>query len=116
METLLLQALRSHGLPEPVLQFEVHDHLGAFVGAASMPRTRMHCIAIEYDSKQEHSDEFQLARDARRRNAIAAAGYFMLARSSRRSEERRQRAMRVRSPDHPSIAATIARTGVNISA
>ena len=35
-------------------------------------------IAIEYDSKQEHSDEFQLARDARRRNQIAAAGWIHL--------------------------------------
>ena len=32
-------------------------------------------IIIEYESKQEHSDEFQLARDDRRRNAIIAAGY-----------------------------------------
>ena len=32
-------------------------------------------ITIEYDSKQEHSDEFQIAKDARRRNQIVAAGY-----------------------------------------
>ena len=32
METLLLQALRDHGLPEPVLQFEVRDARGTLVG------------------------------------------------------------------------------------
>ncbi len=32
-------------------------------------------IAIDYDSMQEHSDEFQLTRDARRRNRIVAAGW-----------------------------------------
>jgi len=35
-------------------------------------------IAIEYDSKQEHSDEFQIARDAKRRNALQAIGYVVL--------------------------------------
>jgi len=35
-------------------------------------------IAVEYDSKQEHSDEFQLARDARRRNRVVAAGWRLL--------------------------------------
>ena len=35
-------------------------------------------LTLEYDSQQEHSDEFQLARDARRRNALAALGYRTL--------------------------------------
>jgi len=77
METLLLQALRAHSLPEPVLQHAVHDARGSFVARpdASYPG---HRIAIEYDSKQEHSDEFQLARDARRRNALQVLGYVVL--------------------------------------
>lgn len=86
METMLLQAIRSHGLREPVLQFEVHDARGAMVGRvdAAYPEA---FLAIEYDSMQEHSDEFQLARDARRRNAIAAAGYLTL--SARNTDLRR---------------------------
>ena len=77
METMLLQALRAHGLPKPVLQFEVRDGAGSFVGRvdAAYPEA---LLVVEYDSIQEHSDEFQLARDARRRNAITAAGFMTL--------------------------------------
>jgi hypothetical protein len=73
METMLLNALRQQGLPEPTLQYDVHDANGLFLGRvdAAYPGAR---VAIEYDSKQEHSDEFQVARDARRRSAIQARG------------------------------------------
>jgi len=73
METLLLQTLRQHGLPEPTLQYEVRDADGHLLGRvdAAYPSAR---IAIEYDSKQEHSDEFQRARDARRNSALQARG------------------------------------------
>jgi very-short-patch-repair endonuclease len=77
METLLLQTLRDHGLPEPALQYEVRDALGNLVGRADAAYPS-HRIAIEYDSMQEHSDEFQLERDARRRNAFQALGYAIL--------------------------------------
>lgn len=74
MEVLLVQKLRAHGLPKPVTQFRIHDEFGNVVAEvdAAYPQWK---IAIEYDSKQEHSDEFQLQRDARRRNDILAAGY-----------------------------------------
>jgi very-short-patch-repair endonuclease len=77
METLMLRVLHECGLPSPVPQFEITDAQGHFVGRvdAALPQWR---IAIEYDSKQEHSDEFQLARDARRRNQIVAAGWLPL--------------------------------------
>jgi predicted transcriptional regulator of viral defense system len=77
METLLVQALRTHGFSDLVTQFEVLDDRGLFVARvdAALPESR---ITIEYDSKQEHSDEFQLARDAARRNRIVAAGYAHL--------------------------------------
>jgi very-short-patch-repair endonuclease len=73
METMLLHTLRSYGLPEPTLQFDVHDRNGLFLGRvdAAYPAAR---IAIEYDSKQEHSDEFQRVRDARRNSALQARG------------------------------------------
>jgi very-short-patch-repair endonuclease len=78
METLLIQVLRAHGLPEPVPQFQVLDEFGNFVAQtdAGLPQWK---ITIEYQSKQEHSDEFQVARDDRRRNQIIAAGYEPLA-------------------------------------
>jgi very-short-patch-repair endonuclease len=77
METMLVQALRHKGLPEPVVQHEVVDAVGDLIARAdaAYPEFR---IAIEYDSKQEHSDEFQLARDALRRNRLQAAGYAVL--------------------------------------
>jgi len=78
METMLLQILRAHGLPEPVIQFDVVDDDGHFIARtdAALPQWR---ITLEYQSKQEHSNELQLLRDDRRRNAIIAAGYFPLA-------------------------------------
>jgi hypothetical protein len=74
METLLLQVLRRNNLPEPVLQYEVFDDAGRFVGRvdAALPEYR---ILIEYDSMQEHSDEWALARDASRRNQMMALGH-----------------------------------------
>jgi very-short-patch-repair endonuclease len=65
--------LRHHGLPEPMLQYEVRDGDGHLLGRvdAAYPNAR---VAIEYDSKQEHSDEFQLAKDARRNRALQARG------------------------------------------
>jgi very-short-patch-repair endonuclease len=77
METMLLQVLRRNGLPEPVVQYEVRDAADQFVARvdAAYPAAR---IVIEYDSKQEHSDEFQLSRDARRRNELQACGYAVL--------------------------------------
>jgi hypothetical protein len=77
METLLFQMFRAHDLPEPVLQFEVRDHNGLFVAYADvgLPQWR---ITVEYESMQEHLDEFQIARDTRRRNRVIAAGYWPL--------------------------------------
>jgi very-short-patch-repair endonuclease len=77
METRLLQVLRQNDLPTPTTQFEVRDAAGRIVARAdaAYPDAR---IVIEYDSKQEHSDEFQLSRDARRRNALQASGCIVL--------------------------------------
>jgi very-short-patch-repair endonuclease len=77
METMLLLALRRSGLPEPVTQHEVFDQSGRFVARtdAAYPEFR---IAIEYDSKQEHSDEFQIARDNARRNRLLRARYVVI--------------------------------------
>ncbi len=73
METRLLQMLRTRGFPEPVLQYEVFDRAGRFVARvdAALPE---YGILIEYDSKQEHSSEWAIARDAARRNRLVALG------------------------------------------
>jgi very-short-patch-repair endonuclease len=77
METLLMQTLSDAGWPRPVPQYEVFDRNGLFVARvdAALPDLR---IAIEYDSMQEHSDEFQLTRDGRRRNRIVGAQWRVL--------------------------------------
>jgi len=77
METMLLQTLADGGWPRAVPQYEIFDRDGVFVARvdAALPDLR---IAIEYDSIQEHSDEFQLTRDARRRNRIVAAQWRVL--------------------------------------
>ena len=77
METKLVQILRAHGLPEPVTQFQVLDPFGNLVATtdAALPQWK---ITIEYQSMQEHLDEFQIAADDRRRNRVLAAGYFPL--------------------------------------
>jgi hypothetical protein len=73
-ETLLVQTMRNHDLPELVLQYEVLDQNGIFVARidAALPQWK---ITIEYQSMQEHLDEFQIAKDDRRCNRIVAAGY-----------------------------------------
>ncbi len=77
METLLLQALRNSRLPEPVVQCDVTDAAGRFVARTDVAYPAFR-IAIEYDSMQEHSDEFQIARDAARRNQLHAAGWVVI--------------------------------------
>jgi hypothetical protein len=77
METLLLQVLRRNGLPEPVLQYEVYDPAGHFVARVDAAYPQWGAL-IEYDSMQEHSDEWSLARDASRRNRLLGLGYTPL--------------------------------------
>jgi len=82
METWLMQTLSGGGWPRPIPQYEILDRNGLFVARvdAALPD---HKIAIEYDSMQEHSDEFQLTVDARRRNRIVAAGWRVLSARNR---------------------------------
>jgi hypothetical protein len=77
METMLMQLFDDAGLPRPIPQHDIFDRNGMFVARvdAAIPQ---HRIAIEYDSKQEHSDEFQLTGDGRRRNRVVAAGWRVL--------------------------------------
>jgi very-short-patch-repair endonuclease len=74
METLLLQVLRARGITDVVPQHEVFDADGRFIARVDAAVLRWKA-AVEYDSKQEHSDEFQIARDNSRRNRLRAAGW-----------------------------------------
>ncbi len=76
-ETLLLQVLRKNGLPEPILQYEVFDDAGRFVARVDAAYPQWGAL-IEYDSIQEHSDEWALTRDSSRRNRLLALGHTTL--------------------------------------
>ena len=76
-ESMMIDAIRSHGLAEPVRQFVVRDEHGVFVGRVDLAYPEL-MITIEYDSYQEHVGKQALVRDSRRRNAIAALGYCTL--------------------------------------
>ena len=73
METRLLQTLRGHGLPAPVVQFEVWQG-AAFIARvdAAYPEAR---IAIEYDSDAFHTGRVATRRDRERRHRLIAAGW-----------------------------------------
>jgi hypothetical protein len=74
METLLLQVTRGRGLPPLVPQHEIYDRFGRFVARVDGAIIEWRA-AVDYDSKQEHSNEFQIAHDNSRRNRILAAGW-----------------------------------------
>lgn len=73
-ETRLLQAIRRHGLPEPVRQFEVR-HRGRMIGRVDFayPDAR---ITIEYDSDSFHTGRVATSEDSRRRHEMIAAGWL----------------------------------------
>jgi very-short-patch-repair endonuclease len=76
MESRLVQAIRMHGLPEPVAQHEVWD--GArFVARVDLayPDAR---IAIEYDSDEFHTGRIAVDRDRSRRHLLLAAGWLTI--------------------------------------
>jgi hypothetical protein len=74
METLLMQAVRAHGIAEPIRQYKVWD--GAFcVGRvdAAYPEER---IAIEYDSDEFHTGRAATAHGQARRHELIAASWL----------------------------------------
>jgi len=68
MEFRLLQVLRAHGLPEPVVQYEIRDH-GRFIARVDAAYVEFK-IAIEYDSFDWHLGASAHVRDNARRNAL----------------------------------------------
>jgi hypothetical protein len=74
-ETMLLQALRAAGLPEPVRQLEVRDRLGGLIGRADFGYPD-EMVTLEYHSRDWHSTPEAVEADERRRNAMLAAGWI----------------------------------------
>jgi hypothetical protein len=74
METRLLQAIRTHGLPAPVVQYEIWNG-SVFVARvdAAYPDSM---IAIEYDSDEFHTGRVATGRDRDRRRRFVAAGWL----------------------------------------
>jgi hypothetical protein len=73
METMMLQVLRRNGLPEAISQFEIRTG-GQFVARVDAAYPDW-CIALEYDSYQEHTGRLAHDRDTARRARITAAGW-----------------------------------------
>lgn len=73
METRLVQLLRRHGLPDPLLQHEIRvgSHFVARVDAA-YPVAK---LALEYDSFTHHSGRRALVLNSERRNRLHVLGW-----------------------------------------
>lgn len=63
-------------LPRPELQYRVFDEFGAFIARLDMVYPRLK-LAMEYDGRG-HLEVWQHASDARRLNALEAAGWSVL--------------------------------------
>jgi very-short-patch-repair endonuclease len=75
-ETRLLRALKSAGLPEPVIQHEVRDR-GRLVGVVDLafPAAR---VAIEAEGYRWHAGRLRFERDLARRNSLTALGWRVI--------------------------------------
>jgi len=109
METRLRIELIRARLPRPLVQAELRDAAGCFIGRADLyyPDRR---LVIEYDG-ENHRD--RLVADLRRQNALVNAGYHLLrftvadlrAPGSVVAQVSRARAMLARYPVSPDGAA-----------
>lgn len=76
METRSRLVLVRRGLPRPELQYRVYDELGEFIARLDMAYPALK-LAMEYDGRG-HLEAWQHASDARRLNALDAAGWSIL--------------------------------------
>jgi very-short-patch-repair endonuclease len=76
-ERRLADLLIRHGLPEPVLQYEVRDGYGNLAARVDLAYPDQK-LAIEYDSVEHHTGKLALVRDSARRNALTGLGYTVL--------------------------------------
>jgi hypothetical protein len=77
MESLLLDVLKRHGLPEPDVQFVVLSDRGEFLGQVDAAYAEIK-FAIEYESYEHHVGKAALVRDSARRNKLVAAGWTVV--------------------------------------
>src|SRR4029077_1646864 len=73
MESRLRMLLVLAGLPRPLVQVELHDSRGRFIGRADLYYPS-HRLVIEYDGG---SHRHSLVEDNRRQNRILNAGYLL---------------------------------------
>jgi len=75
METLLLAAVRRHGLPEPRRQVDVR-YRGRVIATldGGWPQWK---VGYEYDSDEFHTGRVRTASDSARRHHVAAAGWLV---------------------------------------
>ena len=76
-ETLLRLLLIDAGLPEPLLNQNVHDSAGRFLGRVDMiyPEWR---VIVEYDGDQHRTNKRQYERDQTRLDALGRAGWTVI--------------------------------------
>lgn len=72
-ETQIRLIIRDAGLPEPVLDFDVYDDFGRFLGCSELAYPELK-VAIEYES-DGHLARTQLERDIDKYQAYAEAGW-----------------------------------------
>jgi hypothetical protein len=77
MESLLLDVLKRHGLPEPDVQFVVLSDRGEFLGQVDAAYADVK-FAIEYESYEHHVGKAALVRDSARRNKLVAAAWTVV--------------------------------------
>jgi very-short-patch-repair endonuclease len=76
MESVLRWVMHEAGLPAPVLQYDVRSRAGEFLGRADFawPGRK---VLVEFDG-DVHRERDVFVRDARRQNALVAAGWTVL--------------------------------------
>ena len=73
----VVDLLRAHGLPEPVMEYRIHSAEGGFIAQVDLayPNRR---LAIELDSIRWHHNRESFERDRYRRNQLTVIGWEVL--------------------------------------
>lgn len=91
---LRLQLLRA-GLPEPMLNRDIHDAAGRFVARGDLVYPD-HRVVVEYDGDQHRTDRAQFERDVERLEDLARQGWRVVRVLAHHLRERDALAARVR--------------------
>jgi hypothetical protein len=77
METWVRLIIVDAGLPEPVIDHDVFDWRGRFVGCVDLAYPHLR-IAIEYEGDQHRTDPRQWQRDIEKHEALADLGWRVI--------------------------------------